>query len=295
MNGVEGQAVSGGEKTRLAPGLYVVATPIGNLEDMTLRALRVLKESDLIACEDTRHTQKLLSHFGISTPTVSYHEHNEQARANELMGELVHGARIALVSDAGTPGISDPGYRVISLAIERGVPVIPVPGTSALVAALVGSGLATDSFSFGGFLPAKSGQRREVLESVRGSDNTQVFYEAPHRLKQTLADMADLLGPNRRIVVARELTKIHEEFLRGTAAEVLKNLESRGEVKGEVTLLIGKAEAGDANANARLNLRQRLQQIMAEQNLDEKGALKKLAKEMGVSKSEAYRQLQRSK
>ncbi|HEX8813931.1 MAG TPA: 16S rRNA (cytidine(1402)-2'-O)-methyltransferase [Terriglobales bacterium] len=284
------------DRSSLAPGLHIVATPIGNLEDITLRALRVLREADLIACEDTRHTQKLLNHFGISSRTTSYHEHNEKERAEELITELEQGARIALVSDAGTPGVSDPGYRLISLAVERGLPVIPVPGVSALVAALAGSGLPTDSFSFGGFLPAKAGQRRQTLEELRESTQTQVFYEAPHRLQQALQDVVELLGPHRHIVVARELTKIHEEFLRGTAQQVLDTLKSRGEIKGEITLLISKAEEGDASlAVPRVNLRQRLEQIMAEQNLDEKAALKKLAKEMGVSKSQAYRELQRSR
>ncbi len=277
------------------PALYLVATPIGNLEDITLRALRVLKETDLIACEDTRQTQKLLNHYGVATRTISYHEHNEMTRAPELVLELERGARVALVTDAGMPGISDPGFRLISLAIRHHMPVVPIPGPAAFLAALVASGLPTDSFRFSGFLPAKRGQRRQMLESIKDSPRTQVFYEAPHRVKQAVEDIVEVLGEGRHIVIAREVTKIHEEFLRGRAADVLETLMARGEIKGEVTLLIGKAEEAEKKAPARVSLRQRLEQIMAEKKLDEKTALKKVAKEMGVSKSEVYRELQRSK
>ncbi len=287
------------------PALYLVATPIGNLEDITLRALRVLKETDLIACEDTRQTQKLLNHYGIATRTISYHEHNEMTRAPELVLELERGARVALVTDAGMPGISDPGFRLISLAIRHHMPVVPVPGPAAFLAALVASGLPTDSFRFSGFLPAKRGQRRRMLESIKTSPRTQVFYEAPHRLKQAVEDTVEVLGKDRHIVIAREVTKIHEEFLRGRASEVLQTLNARGDIKGEITLLIGKAEESETRVEtgacagtgvlARPALRQRLEQIMAEEKLDEKAALKKVAKEMGISKSEAYRKLQRSK
>jgi 16S rRNA (cytidine1402-2'-O)-methyltransferase len=279
----------------LAPGLYLVATPIGNLEDITLRALRILKESDRIACEDTRQTQKLLTHYGISTRTVSYHEHNEIARAAELVTELENGARIALVTDAGMPGISDPGFRLISLAIRHKVPVVPIPGPSAFLAALVASGLPTDSFRFNGFLPVKSGQRRQMLESIQSSPRTQVFYEAPQRIKEALEDIVETLGDDRQVVVAREVTKIYEEFLRGRAIDVLATLKARGDVKGEITLLIGKAEQSDQKATSRMTVPQRLAQIMSEEKLDEKAALKKLAKEKGISKSEAYRELQRRK
>ena len=288
----------------LAPGLYLVATPIGNLEDITLRALRVLKEADLIACEDTRHTQKLLNHYGVTTRTTSYHEHNEMTRAPELVVELEQGARIALVTDAGMPGISDPGYRLIALAIRHHVAVVPVPGAAAFLAALVASGLPTDSFRFSGFLPAKRGQRRQALESVKDSPRTQVFYETPHRVKEALDDIVEVLGRERHIVLAREVTKLHEEFLRGRAEDVLQTLQSRDEIKGEITLLIGKAEdetadlhpSGQRSADSpHQPIRQRLAQIMAGENLDEKAALKKIAKERGVSKSEAYRELQRSK
>jgi 16S rRNA (cytidine1402-2'-O)-methyltransferase len=278
----------------LLPGLYVVATPIGNLEDITLRALRILKEADLIACEDTRQTQKLLNHYGVSTRTTSYHEHNEAERSQELARDLKQGLRLALVTDAGMPGISDPGFRLISLAIGQGIPVIPIPGAAAVVTALVASGLPTDSFRFNGFLPAKSGQRTRMLESIRTSPRTQVFYEAPHRVKEVLADIVELLGPGRRVVIARELTKIHEEFLRGNAGEILETLNARGEIKGEITLLIGKAGEGD-QAGSRVRISERLQQIMSEEQMDEKAALKRIAKELGISKSEAYRELQRIK
>ena len=192
------------------PALYLVATPIGNLEDITLRAVRVLKEVDQIACEDTRQTQKLLNHYGITTRTVSYHEHNEMTRAAELVKEMQEGASVALVTDAGMPGISDPGYRLISLAIRHHVPVVPIPGASAFLAALVASGLPTDSFRFSGFLPAKRGERRAVLEAIQTSPRTQVFYEAPHRIVEALSDVVEVLGQNRHVVIAREVTKLHE-------------------------------------------------------------------------------------
>src|ERR1700756_915817 len=208
--------------------LYLVATPIGNLEDITLRAVRVLKEADLIACEDTRQTQKLLNHYGISTRTISYHEHNEMTRAPELVLDLERGGRVALVTDAGMPGISDPGFRLISLAVRHHVPVVPIPGASAFLAALVASGLPADSFRFSGFLPAKRGERRTLLESIRTSPRTQVFYEAPHRIVETLEDVVGVLGGARHVVVAREGTKLHEEFLRGRAVDILETLKSRG-------------------------------------------------------------------
>jgi len=279
-------------ETRNQGVLYVVATPIGNLEDITHRAVRILRQADLIACEDTRQTRKLLDHYGIATATVSYHEHNEAARAEELVRKLEGGATIAQVSDAGMPGISDPGYRLIRLAIEKGIPVIPVPGPSAVIAALVGSGLPADTFEFHGFLPAKSGQRRTALESFRSTPHTIVVYEAPHRIREALEDIVAVLGPGRPVVVARELTKIHEEFIRGTAKEVLLRLQDR-ETKGEITLLIGAGEPQPATAHK--NLAERLHEIMQEQKLDEKGALKVLAKEQGLSKSGVYRELQRTK
>jgi 16S rRNA (cytidine1402-2'-O)-methyltransferase len=278
----------------LAPGLYLVATPIGNFEDITFRAIRVLKQVDLIACEDTRQTQKLLNHYGIEKPTISYHEHNEASRAAELIEKLAAGARIAVASDAGVPGISDPGFRIVSLAIERGIAVVPIPGPTAFVAALVASGLPIESFAFRGFLSPKSGARRRELEKIRQSQGTEIFYEAPHRIRETLEDVAAILGPQRRIVIARELTKVHEEFLRGTAAQLLDQVQTRGALKGEIVLLIGPA-SGEESSLINVPVGDRLAQIMREERVDEKAALKKVAKERGISKSEAYREWQASK
>ena len=279
------------------PGLlYVVATPIGNLEDMTLRAVRTLKEVDRIACEDTRQTIKLLNHYGIETPTISYHEHNELTRAAELVVHLENGNNIALVSDAGMPGVSDPGYRLVTLAIRHHIRVVPIPGASAFLSALVASGLPTDSFRFSGFLPAKAGARRTALEAIRHSPRTQIFYEAPHRVVEALSDIVEILGSERHIVIAREVTKLHEEFLRGRAAEVLEQLRQRGDVKGEITLLIGKPEEEPAQVqSAAKNVARRVRELMHSEQLEEKAALKQAAKEFGLSKSEAYRELQRSK
>lgn len=281
-----------------APGagtLYLVGTPIGNMEDITLRALRILKEVDLIACEDTRHTVQLLDHYGIEKMTVSYHEHNELTRAAELIVHLEQGDNIAMVSDAGMPGVSDPGYRLIALAVRHHIKVVPVPGASAFLSALVASGLATDSFRFSGFLPSKQGARRTLLEAVRHSPRTQIFYEAPHRIVEALQDIVELLGPDRHVVVAREVTKLHEEFLRGRAEDLLATLKKRGEVKGEITLLIGKAGGPELPQPTPKNVGQRVRELMKADELDEKAALKQAAKEFGVSKSEVYRELQRVK
>lgn len=278
--------------------LYLVGTPIGNLEDITFRALRVLKEVDVIACEDTRQTQKLLNHYAIETRTISYHEHNELIRAAELVMRLEQGQSIALVTDAGMPGISDPGFRLVTLAARRKILIVPVPGPSAFLSALVASGLPTDTFRFSGFLPTKEGQRARVLESIRNSPRTQLFYEAPHRLMATLEEVVKVLGPERPVVVAREVTKLHEEFIRGSASEVLGQLQQRGEIKGEITLLIGKGADRTESAGpvlGALNVRRRVREIMRQESVDEKAALKRVAKEMGVSKSEAYRELQKTK
>lgn len=286
--------MTGEKQSPARPALYVVGTPIGNLEDITLRALRVLKEVDVIACEDTRQTQKLLTHYAIATRTISYHEHNEVKRSDELVEQMQQGASVALVTDAGMPAVSDPGYRLISRAIEHGLTVVPVPGPSAFLAALVASGFPTASFCFRGFLPAKTGERRQVLQKIRNSPIALIFYEAPHRIMDALKDTVEILGATRPIVVARELTKLHEEFLRGTAAEVLRNLQQRAGVKGEITLLIARATENQVNAPG-TTVRDRVQQIMSEEHVDEKSALKKAAKERGISKSEAYRQMQREK
>jgi 16S rRNA (cytidine1402-2'-O)-methyltransferase len=284
---------SGGNSA--APGtLYLVGTPIGNLEDITLRGLRTLKEADLIACEDTRQTAKLLHHYAIEKPTISYHEHNELARAAELIVRLEKGDNIAMVSDAGMPGVSDPGYRLVALAIRHHIRVVPIPGASAFLSALVASGLPTDSFRFGGFLPAKAGARRTALEAIRQSPRTQIFYEAPHRLIEAMRDVVELLGPERHVVVAREITKLHEEFLRGGAAEILAQLEARAEVRGEITLLIGKAAESSGRPPA-TTVAQRVRSLVHDGKLEEKAALKQAAKEFGLSKSEAYREFQRAK
>lgn len=280
------------EGHELAPALYLVATPIGNLEDITLRAIRVLKQADLIACEDTRQTQKLLNHYGIETRTISYHEHNEAARAAELVERLAQGARIAMVSDAGMPGVSDPGFRLVAQAIERGVLVVPVPGAAAFISALVASGLPAESFCFRGFLPAKSGARRRELEKFLHSSHTEIFYETPHRIREALEDIVAVLGPVRRVVIARELTKVHEEFLRGTSGQILEEINKRGEIKGEITLLLGPAGDGERQLPS-TSIRNRVEQLMHDEKLDQKDALKKAAKERGISKSEAYREWQR--
>ena len=290
----------------LAPGLYLVATPIGNLGDITLRALEVLKQADRIACEDTRQTQKLLNHFAIATPTVSYHQHNERQRGAELIDALKAGARIAVVSDAGMPGISDPGSWLVNAVIAAGVPVFPIPGANAALSALVASGLSTEPFHFIGFLPEKAGARRTHLEDLaaqpRNSAQTIIFYEAPHRIGETLADLEFVFGPTLRVVAARELTKLHEEFLRGTVAEVRHDLSSRDRIRGEFTLLIeapprsaAKPGTPGLDSQTRESVSAKVARLQSESNLDEKEALKRLARELGQSKSELYRELQRER
>ena len=288
-----------GEPRPLAPGLYLVPTPIGNLEDITLRGLRVLRSVDRIACEDTRHTQKLLHHYGIRKPMVSYHLHNEQQRAQELIAALLAGSRVALVSDAGMPGIADPGAALVTAALQAGVPVTPLPGANAALSALIASGLDTERFTFHGFLPAKEGQRRSVLEQLRSSialsaqAATHIFYEAPHRILGTLEDLVAVFGAEQRLVLARELTKLHEEFLRGTAADVLAALAERPLIRGEMVLLLAGELRQDAGAQTQTLAAE--VQALVRGGASEKDALKQAAKRRGLGKSEAYREWQRGK
>jgi 16S rRNA (cytidine1402-2'-O)-methyltransferase len=271
--------------------LYLVATPIGNLEDITLRALRILKEVDQIACEDTRHTQKLLGHYNIQKPLVSYHEHNELTRAPELVVAMEQGEQIALVSDAGVPLVSDPGYRLVTLCLRHHLPVIPIPGPSAILAALSASGLPNDEFLFAGFLPARSGERRRALERLRIEDRTIIFYEAPHRIEETLADANEILG-DRPACIAREVTKIHEEFRRGSLAELATSL-SENPARGEITLLIGPVPADESSAlrDTSQSLADRVEELIRQAKLDRKEALKLAAKERGITKRAAYHEL----
>ncbi len=271
--------------------LYLVATPIGNLEDITLRALRILKEVDQIACEDTRHTLKLLNHFDIHKPLVSYHEHNELTRAPELVLAMEEGASIALVSDAGMPLVSDPGHRLVTLAIRHHLPVVPIPGPAALLAALSASGLPNEEFLFLGFLPARSGERQRALERLRIEDRTLIFYEAPHRIADTIADAVAILG-DRPACLAREVTKLHEEFRRGKLTELFQSLEEHP-AKGEITLVIGAAEKSVAGASldTAQSLAARVEELMHQAKLDRKEALKLAARERGMTKRDAYRQL----
>ncbi len=270
--------------------LFIVGTPIGNLEDITLRALRTLKEVDLLACEDTQHTLKLLNHYGIRTRTLSYHDHNELTRAPELVIQMEQGMDIALLTDAGMPVISDPGYRLIHLAIRHNIRVVPVPGASAFVAALAAAGMPVDKFRFLGFLPSKKGARRKALEEVKGSSKTLVFYEAPHRVLEMLKDVRGILG-DRPLVVAREVTKMHEEFLRGSATELLERLKKKP-VKGEITVLVGGPAGNERSSSPTRSIKQELERVMAERRLDQRGALKAVARARGISRSEAYRQWQ---
>ncbi len=286
------------ETPPLAPGLYLVATPIGNLEDITLRALRILRSVDRIACEDTRQTGKLLNHFEIKTPTVSYHLHNERSRAEELVTQLREGQRIAVVSDAGMPGIADPGEEIVRAAVAAGIAVYPVPGANAALSALIASGLPTERFSFRGFLPSKPGERRTALETVLAevrsaeAPATQIFYETPHRIADALADVEAVFGPAHPIALAREITKLHEEFLRGTTAEVRSNVASRENIRGEMVLMLSGEVAKEESAA--ISLAAAVKALLAN-GLDEKDALKQVARERGIGKSDAYREWQRSR
>lgn len=271
--------------------LYIVSTPIGNLEDITQRALRTLREVDVIACEDTRHTRKLLNHFGIDRKTISYHEHNETERADELCELMAVGKNVALVSDAGTPLISDPGFRLVHAAVENSIAVVVIPGVTAFATALSGSGLPSDQFLFAGFLPARATARRAKLDEVASLRATLIFYEAPHRIAATLSEAQGILG-NRRAVVARELTKLHEEFVRGTLAELAETFSQANRARGEMVLMIegasGVTATNTQTAPAGKIFSERMAQLQNE-GLDEKAALKKAARELGLKRDEAYR------
>ncbi|HEX3544532.1 MAG TPA: 16S rRNA (cytidine(1402)-2'-O)-methyltransferase [Candidatus Acidoferrum sp.] len=271
--------------------LYLVGTPIGNLEDMTFRALRILKEVDQIACEDTRHTSKLLNHYQITKPLVSYHEHNEMTRAPELVVALEQGAKIALVSDAGMPLVSDPGHRLVAMCLRHHIPVVPIPGPSALLAALSASGLPNEEFLFVGFLPSRSGERRRALERLRIENRTIIFYEAPHRVEESIADAREILG-DRPACLAREVTKLHEEFRRGKLSDLSVSLEARP-ARGEITLLIGPEDPAEARANldSTQSLSERVDELIRQAKLDRKDALKLAAKERGLTRRAAYGQL----
>jgi 16S rRNA (cytidine1402-2'-O)-methyltransferase len=273
------------------PGtLYIVATPIGNLEDITQRALRVLREVELIACENTRHTQKLLNHFGIGTKTISYHEHNERERAEYLCDLLEAGKDVALVSDAGTPLISDPGFRIVTAAAERRIQIVPIPGAAAFVAALVASGLPSDQFFFAGFLPARGSPRRTKLESLQAIQATLIFYEAPHRIAATLKDALEALG-NRRAAVARELTKLHEEIVRGTLRELIERFSEKSPTRGEIVLIISGERAPSAEATTESGPEQLVERVtqLERDGIDSKDALKLAARELGMKRADAYR------
>ncbi|MBL8227716.1 MAG: 16S rRNA (cytidine(1402)-2'-O)-methyltransferase [Bryobacterales bacterium] len=264
--------------------LYLVATPIGNLEDLSPRAARILNEAGLIACEDTRQTRKLLDHLGISRPMVSLHEHNEQARVSDLISRMQQGVSVALVSDAGTPAISDPGYRLVHEAVALGISVSSIPGPNAAVAALCASGLPTDSFYFAGFFAHKRNQRIQQLEKLKDLTATLIFYETPHRIVEALEDVAGVLG-GRDVVVARELTKLHEEYLRGTAQSIRETLAARPSIRGEFTVLIGKASAPPAPAGDAVSA---VNAYIA-QGMSRMDAIKAVAKDRGLPKREVYR------
>lgn len=268
------------------PGtLYIVATPIGNLEDMTFRAVRILQAVDMIAAEDTRHTGKLLQHFQVRTPQISYYEHNSNSRIPELLEYLRYGKAIALVSDAGMPGISDPGYELIKACIDNNITVVPIPGASAVITALSAAGLPTDRFIFDGFLPGKSQKRQEYLTSLQGESRTLVFYESPHRLRDTLADLGEILGSDRSLVIARELTKLYEEFWRGTIGEGIANYQEK-EPQGEYTLLV----AGTPSSKPQLTETELKNELlsMIKQGISRSQASREIAKDTGLSRRYLY-------
>ncbi len=277
--------------------LYIVSTPIGNLEDITLRAIRILKEVSIIAAEDTRHTQKLLNHYQIATHQTSYHDHNKEEKAEILISKIKNGKDAALVCDAGTPGISDPGYYLIKRSIEEAIQIVPIPGVSAVIAGLSVSGLPTDRFVFEGFLP-KGKARQKYLKTLEKEERTIILYESPHRLLKTLRDIHDILG-NRRIVVGRELTKLHEEIARGTAQEIISAFENK-KIKGEITIIIegatplspllGKEGMGEINGGEVQDIKGLIEEIMAKENVSKSEAARIAAKRLGISKKEAYKE-----
>ena len=266
--------------------LYIIATPIGNLEDITLRAIRILKEVDLIAAEDTRHTLKLLNHLEISKPLISYHRHNEEIRTEELIKELKTGKNIGLVSDAGTPGICDPGEEIIKKCIEESIKVVPIPGACAMINALITSGISTKEFIFLGFLPLNKKSRKEKLEEIKNANKTIILYEAPHKLKNTLNDLSDILQ-SREVVLARELTKIHEEYIRGTVKELMEKTDN---LKGEMILIIKKNnKENEEELNSLNNLTlEKHYNFYEKRGLNKKEIIKKIAKDRNVSKNEIY-------
>jgi 16S rRNA (cytidine1402-2'-O)-methyltransferase len=264
--------------------LYVVATPIGNLEDITYRAVRILSEVDLVAAEDTRHSRKLFAHFGIQKPLVSYHDHNEQQRQEELVKRLQAGEDVALISDAGTPCIADPGYRLIASCHATGITVVPIPGPSALITALSAAGVSIERFAFEGYLPQKAKARADLLRKLNGEQRTLVFYETPHRLAATLADLVEIMGAEQPLVVARELTKMYEEFFRGTAEEAVTRF-AREPARGELVLVIPPSTQGP-----QMNVRDALRKLLNEGDLSRREAVKLIAKEYGLPSSDVYRE-----
>jgi len=274
--------------------LYLVATPIGNLEDITLRALRVLEDVDLIACEDTRHTAGLLSRFGIKTPRESYHEHNEKERSRRILELLRSGKNVALVSDAGMPLVSDPGFVLVSACRSEGIPVVPLPGASAVTAAIAGSGLPAREFHFAGFLPSRSAARRRELRRLAPIESALIFYEAPHRILSSLEDMVSVYGA-RRACLARELTKVHEEWISGTLDEILGELRGRGKIQGEMTLVVAPGEASQERPVWPDSIEEHVEQEMKRTGAARKEALKAVARQRGISRREAYQQLLKSR
>ena len=270
--------------------LYVVPTPIGNMEDMTFRAIKILKTVDIIAAEDTRHTKKLLNHFDVNTPMISYHQHNENTRTEELMTDILQGKNIALVSDAGMPVVSDPGYQLISFAIEKEIDVIVLPGANAALCALVGSGLSTENFLFYGFLPRKKGSFQTELKKLSKIESTVIFYESPYRLKQTLEGIKQIIG-NRKVVIAREITKLHEEYIRGNVTEIINWLKSK-QIKGECCIVLeGFTKYKESVVDEwwkNLSINEHVKYYEKERLLSHKESMKAVALDRGISKREVY-------